>query len=198
MQNRTWMIWSAMVPCVGAMISGCVATTPGGGTGGGSGSVPVAISLNGEVAAFEVTAGEPKEKTILIDLPVLDFTVSGGSFALTPDVISFEPAGPGGKGRVAAQTGPFDFDVTGFAFPRDPLGNCGEGDTYGPYTVGVDADGQATSIDPNELDLLPDTIDLINTGNIAICLRVESPVSGTIRIREMRFNLSAGTTEVGP
>ncbi len=198
MKNRTWVMGSATVALVGGIVGGCVATTRSGGTGSGNGAVPVAISLNGEVAAFNVTAGAPTEKTILIDLPVLDFTVSGGTFALAPDVISFEEAGAGGKGRVAAQAGPFDFDVTGFVFSRDPLGACGDGDTYGPYTLSVDADGQATSVDPSELELLPDTIDLINAGNIAICLRVESPVTGTIRIRDMRFNLTAGTTEVGP
>lgn len=201
MGNKSWAL--AGLACTAVwQIAGCVSAasiSALAGAGGGSGSITVDVALDDPdpaLAAFNVTADEPMEKTILLNLPEVQGTVTGGTLSFVAGAITFEPTGPG-KGRVAAQVGPFAFEVTGFVFPRDPLGGCGDGDEYGPYTVEIDDTGQAVSVDPSELELLPDTVRLINEGNVAICLRIVSPVTGTIRIGGFEFGLTAGTTETG-
>jgi hypothetical protein len=168
---------------------GCV-TVPAGLAGGGSNTFTV--TLDGDLADFDVEAGAPSEK--IISIPSVGAMITGGTFTFDTDSITFTPTGPA-KGVVSAQTGPFDLEVTGFAFPRDPLGACGDGDQYGPYTVGIDANGNAVSIDPAQLTLMPDTVGLINDDNLAICIRVVSPVSGVARVGAMEFKISAGTTD---
>ncbi|MHC4092248.1 MAG: hypothetical protein ACYSVY_18585, partial [Planctomycetota bacterium] len=184
MRTRTWLMTVGLASIAAWSLAGCTTTAGGGGGGGGGGDGPLAVTIDLEdnAAEFAVEADVPTEKTILITLEGLAQQpgqgITGGTFMLEPDTISFEPSGPG-KAATAAQTAPFDFQVTGFAFPKDPIGACGDGDQYGPYTVGVDATGQAVAIDPSQLALQPDTIELIDDNNLAICLRVLSPVSGT-------------------
>jgi len=156
---------------------------------------------NPDPIEFEVAAGEPTERIIGITHLTITGAPAGtqigsGAFILDPaDFEPFEPAGPG-KFQVAAQADGFEFTVTAWAYAQDrPDGACGVGDEYGEYTVGVDATNEIVSVDPAELTLQPDTIDLINAGNLAVCLRVTSPVSGIVRLGAFRFKLSAGTTD---
>jgi len=194
MRIGSWYKLATLIISVALTTPGCVnlgSLIPG--VGGGIG--PFTVPLEGTVADFPVQAGVPFEKTILLNLSV-PAAISGGTFTFPTDAISFSPAGPA-KGLVNAQTGPFSIQITGFAFAQDDeTATCGDGDVYGPYTVGIDAEGQAVSIEPLTFALQPDTIALVNADNLAICVRVESPVSGTVRIGAMEFGVSAGTTDV--
>ena len=123
------------------VVAGACATRPGG-TGGVSGTVPpfpVSVGPLGDLGEFVVEADQPTERTILIDLDGVTIPagteINGGTFLFDPDTIAFTPAGTG-KFQVAAQTTPFDFQVTGWAFGKEPTdGDCGNGDEYGPYTI---------------------------------------------------------------
>lgn len=209
-RTGTWISLAALAVVAVFSLEGCASRSGGGGGGGGAGgtggtvSAPVALGTEpGGVGEFMVTAGQPTEKTVTVDFNLNtspNSTVSGGTFGLDPNAVTFEPASNPGKARAAAQAAPFEFTVTGWAFPRQPLGACGDGDQYGPYTVGVDATGEVISVAGSPQTIQPLTAQLIADNNLAICLHIESPVSGTVRISELDFEITiaAGESDVQP
>jgi len=160
-------------------------------TGCGGARVTVPLALDGTAGTFEVTAGEPVAKALSGDLSNSGITVGSGDLLLNANDISFTPAdNGGGKGTVNYQGGGVFTVSGGIAAGADVATVCDAPvDSYGPFTVTLDADFNVESIDPPSINLEQSTIDLINSGAISICLTVESNVDGTLVIDELTFSL---------
>jgi len=161
-------------------------------SGCGSARVTVPLALDGTAGTFEVTAGEPTAKALTGDMSNSGIAVGSGALLLRAEDISFTPAdNGGGKGTVNYQDGGAVIIVSGgVAAGADVATVCDEPvDTYGTFTITLDADFNVESIEPASISLEQSTIDLINSGPISICLTVESDVDGTLVIDELTFSL---------
>jgi hypothetical protein len=163
-------------------------TRPGGG---GGGQITADFELDENLGEFEVQAGEPSENRGTGTFDLQGATVAAGTVSLTPEVVTVtaEEAGAG-KMNVALQAGE-PLVVTVRIADIDELETvCDDGEQYGPFEVTLDENNVPVSITPSEVDLSENTVDLINSGEISLCLRVVSPVSGTVTITRLTFILN--------
>jgi len=62
---------------------------------------------------------------------------------------------------------------------------CQFGYLYGPFTIKGNESNEPVSINPPTVTAEPATISIINTGTIAICIQIDSPVDATIGVDKL-------------
>lgn len=150
----------------------------------------VPFTLSQGLGDFEVTAGTPTEKSRLVTLESSGITLGRGSLEIDPSVITVTPATDGGGKIQLSQQGTSNLEVTAWVGTVDELTTVFEtGDEYGPYTVTLDANHVPVSVSPGSVNLTDKTIDLLNDGQFSLGLRVVSPVTGSVSIESIIFNL---------
>ena len=173
-------------------VLGCTVSVPAGAAAAGGGGTPqftAEFDLTGGLGTFEVQAGVPAENRGTSNFTIEGGTISSGSVELDPSVITVTPAAGTNKANVAMQANQ-TLIVTVQIAQADQIDTvCDVGEQYGPFTVVLDENYVPVSIDPSTVTLSQNTIDLINLGQFSICLRVESPVDGTVTIQNLVFNL---------
>ena len=153
--------------------------------------IPVPLQLGDALGLFQVEAGVPSELAGTTSFDTGGINIAAVNLEIDPSVVTFTPADAQAKSRLA-QAGGTTIVVTAWLAPAADVNTvCGGGTQFGPFTVTLDANNNVTSISPSNIDLAP-AIDLLNQGEVALCLRVESPISGTVRIETLTLNLSPG------
>lgn len=86
-----------------------------------------------------------------------------------------------------------------------PIGDedtvCETGETYGPYTVTLDADGRPVSVDTEWVELTQQSREWYNAGQFSMCIQIEATRAGTDEHRksshgpDTRKALIAGSLE---
>lgn len=71
----------------------------------------------------------------------------------------------------------------------DTVCTGGTRDTYGPYLVTLDADGGGVSVSPSSVTLQSLTLELLNQGDLSICLEIIAPDDGEVLISELTANV---------
>ncbi len=153
--------------------------------------IPVRFELDDSLGMFEVTAGESVPHNGTLPASSSGLAIGSGTMTFKTDDISFTPADTGsGKGLTTFQGGGSFTIVAGVAALEDLDTVCDTPvDEYGPFTVTLNDDNTVHSIEPSSVTLSQSTIDLINAGEVSICLTIESTVDGTITIDALSFNL---------
>lgn len=153
--------------------------------------IPVRLTLPASMGQFQLTAGETVQNAGTLPGNSLGRTVGSGTFSIKPEDITFTPEDNGtGKGTTTYQAGG-SFTITAGIAAGDEVDTvCDDPvDEYGPFTVTLDEDGNVESISPSSVDIESTTIDLINAGEISVCLTVTSTVDGTVTIEALSLNL---------
>ena len=65
----------------------------------------------------------------------------------------------------------------------------GTRDTYGPYLVTLDESGNGVSVSPSHVTLQPLTLELMNQGELSVCIAVIAPDDGEVFISELTANV---------
>jgi len=60
---------------------------------------------------------------------------------------------------------------------------------YGPFTVSVDAANQLVGVDPPTATATQETVNVINSGSMAICIVVDSHVGGNMNVDSLDFEV---------
>jgi hypothetical protein len=152
--------------------------------------IPVEFGLSGGVGTYDIVAGQTVQKAGAGSLGDAAASVGSGTMRIKPENVSFTPAGPA-KGLVNLQTGSTITVVASVAGAEAVNTVCASPvDTYGPYTITLDADSNVTSISPDSITLESSTIDILNTGSFSFCLTAESgSLSGTLTIDALSFSV---------
>lgn len=153
--------------------------------------IPVEIPLSGGAGSFDVVAGgQPVQKTGGGTLPAAAASVGSGTMKIKKENVSFTPAEPA-KGLVNQQTGS-TITVAASIAGAEAVDTVCESpvDTYGPYTITLDAGFNVTSISPDSITLESSTIDILNSESFSFCLTVDSDTeSGTLTIDALSFSV---------
>lgn len=175
-----------------ALLGAC---TSGGG-GGGSGLIVADFEFNeGNGLVFEITANQDADLQVSGSLSLTGsggspIAISSGSIQLTPGAITVVVNGDTNKALPNLQAGE-PLSIT--AWVDAPGGAaedfCASGDQYGPYTVALDENLVPTSVDPDEVTLTDNTINLINGGAFDLCVRVNWSMDARVTIDSLRFEL---------
>ncbi len=170
-----------LVVCFLSVVVGCDQSfPPGGGNGngngngngsGGSGNIP----LPQIVGRFVVVAGEEKQSKAI--LPAAQVSDDGAlTLTLDPGDITFtSESGAAGTMLVSAAFGA----VAGFDTAcAEPI------DSYGPFTVSVDANSQITGVN-GAFEVAQSTFGLVTGGQFTICVTFSSTIEGTVLIEAL-------------
>lgn len=172
---------------MGALIGGCTNLIP---------PLTVDVDLNsGAGVQFPVAPGQTVQRVVTLTFDTGGLNVTGGTFELKPDAITVvSDAGGPGKEAVVAQTGGGTIDVRArVALPGMAETVCTSSDAYGidgPYTVTFNENFQVTDIDPSTVTLSENTVAALNSGTVTVCLEITAPISGTVTITTLTFNVS--------
>lgn len=189
MQPRSHLLLTGLAITSLVALGGCAAGVPAAGGGGVTPSFTAEFDLTGGLGTFEVQVGVPAENRGTGNFTIQGGTITSGWVELDPSVIVVTPAVGPNKADVAMQAAETLIVTVGIAPPDQIDTVCDTGEQYGPFTVVLDQNYVPVSISPSSVTLSQNTIDLINAGQFAICLRVESPVDGTVTIQNLTFNL---------
>ena len=185
MRKVSWMAVLALVAVAGCQVGGC-----------GVIQIPIPVDLNtadGGSGSFDVVAGEPSTNAFTTGVSSSQYTAGSGSIVLSADDITVTPEGDAGGKIAVLQQGMTTLEITASVGASDLLGTIcdeGVGDEYGPYVVTLDANYVPVSISPTTISLTQNTINLINSGQVSVCLDVLSPVSGKVTIASFTLLLS--------
>lgn len=150
---------------------------------------PITFELGAGLAEFEVQAGQAVRNSGSGAFDLSGFSIGSGSIELDPSVITVTPSGsPVGKGTANLQSGGI-LEITVWIAPADDVDTvCDTGEQYGPFSVTLDENNVPVSVDPSEVTLTQNTLDLLNSGSFSLCIEVISPVDGTVTINSLTFN----------
>jgi hypothetical protein len=146
----------------------------GNGNGNGNGGA-ANIGLPLSVGRFVVTAGEEKQSKAI--LPATQVADDGSvTLILDPGNITFtSESGTAGSMLVSAAFGAVPGFDTACANPID---------SYGPFTVSVDANSQITGVN-GAFEVAQSTVDLVSGGSYTICVTFSSTIAGTVIIESL-------------
>ena len=161
-------------------------------TTGGSGQVTADFELGEGLRSFVVVAGEPTENFGTGTFTIAGGEVTAGVLVLDPASVIVTPtAGGPEKLQTTLQDGEELVITVWIDAPENLNTVCDDGgEQYGPFNVVLDEDYVPVSIEPAEVTLSDATVDLINAGEFAICIRVLSTITGTVEITALTFELS--------
>ena len=185
MRKRVWLVTTVLASIAAWSLAGCM-TSPGGG-GKKSARVVVPFTLSEGLGEFEAQAGVPVENRGTGSFEVGGGTISRGTLAIDPSVITVTPAP---EKAIASPAETSTLIITAWIASIEESDTvCGGGEEYGPFNVTLDADNVPIAVDPASIDLTDNTIELISGGEFSLCIRVESPIDATIRIVSLDFDL---------
>ncbi len=150
---------------------------------------PVTFELGAGLAEFEVQAGQAVRNSGSGAFDLSGLSIGSGSIELDPSVITVTPSGSvTGKGSVNLQESS-TLEITVWIASGDEVDTvCDAGEKYGPFSVTLDENNVPVSVDPSEVTLTQNTLDLLNSGSFSLCIEVISPVDGTVTIGSLTFN----------
>jgi hypothetical protein len=151
--------------------------------------VPVPVEFDGGAGLqFDVIAGQSKSEARTANLTVAR-EFGSGAIQLNVDEIIVSPTDEGNKVSATLQATQVP-EVTVHLGGFDDLATvCDTGESYGPFEVTLDENFQPVSISPASVTLSQISIELLNTGKFSFCLDVLSPVSGSVVIEGMTFQV---------
>ncbi len=171
--------------CVGAlglvMVVGCPAPIQ---------LPPVDVPLPGSVSGgLALEANVAKTASGTVNVPSLGVTVANATLRLDPNAVTISPA-DSAKAR-QAQTGELNTaEVTVWvASPDQSETVCTEGEEYGPFTIEFDDEFVIQSIAPSQVTLSQNTVDLLNSGQISLCIEAVMSIDGTISIASLEIQV---------
>jgi hypothetical protein len=172
---RSGRILAAM--CVGAlgmvMVVGCPAPIQ---------LPPIEVPLGSSLGEFELQADVPKQLSGTTAINTGGTTVANGTLQLDPSAITITPA-ESAKVRQAQTAGTNTAVVTVRVASADAVSTvCDEGEQYGPFTIEFDDDYVVQSVTPSQVTLSQNTVDLLNAGQISLCIEAVMSIDGTISI----------------
>ena len=209
MQARKRSIGYVTLTLLPVVVGGCALTSvlP---------TIAVPLILTGALARIIVQAGTPalQQGSLVFETPDA-INIGRGSLEIQASAISLSSQAVGGKINTLAQqtqeacqaacadagrdTTTCDsvciegkVQVTVWvAGPDDADTVCigGTRDTYGPYLVTLDENGNGVSVSPPDVTLRPLTLELMNQGELAVCLEVSAPEAGEFLISELTANV---------
>jgi len=145
--------------------------------------------LDSNLGTFQVQTGQPTQTkgTIGIQSNGNVPSIKNGKLLIDPSKISFTPSGTP-KGNVNAQDATNTITVTAKIDVVTAVDTvCDSGESYGPFDVTLDSNNAVTAVDPSEVTLSSNAVDLLNGGTFSICLIVSSTVNGTVQIDALTF-----------
>ncbi len=178
MRTRTWVLMGILtIPFL--QFGGCLQQL----------RVPVEFALGGGLGIFAVEAGVPTQNRGTGSIGDAPVDPGSGSINIKPENVSVTPANNGsGKGTVNYQGG--TLTITAWIAALDELETvCETGEEYGPFSVELNEANQPVSVEPSDITLSQNTIDLINGGQFSLCIEVISPIDGTVTIDALSFDL---------
>jgi len=190
MRKRTWMTLIGLTLVAAWQLGGCASVIP---------PIQLTFGLGGTLGTLEIEDGVGETQGTATFNPS-EYNIASGSIQLDPTVISIQDPTLGGeeKGYVAAAVP----EEVAAACTGDPLivnvwvGPAeqvetifDDGEEYGPFEVTLNEECVPTSVSPTSVTLSATTVELLESGNIAIGLRVESPVDGTVVIDSLSFTV---------
>ena len=190
MRTKLTPLLIALAIVVVGTIAGCPGVVTS--TGGGSGQVTADFELGEGLRSFQVQAGQPAENFGRGTFDITGGAITSGTVALDPASVVVTPANAGpDKAQLTMQAGEELVITVWIDAPENVDTVCdGGGEQYGPFNVVLDEDYVPVSIDPDEVTLSEATVELINAGEFAICIRVVSPIDGTVEITALTFTIS--------
>lgn len=178
MRAKLWTL-VALVAVVGWQSGGC---------GPSLITIPVDVGL-GSASTFSVQANTPEQKSFQTTFDTGGLQIGGGSIALDPDVITVNPTQSAKTASVLQDQ--LALEITVRVDDFDSVATvCDTGEQYGPFTVALDSNYVPVSVDPPTVTLSQATIDLLNSGQLSLCVDIVSPVDGTVIIGSLTFNVS--------
>lgn len=175
-------------------VSGC-STTPPDSTGMGdqTPTAEVAVNFGAGAEDIQIEAGTSKRLRGTAEIPTASLAATAGTLRLDTSSITFTPADQsdqtGGKITPQQQTANTIEITISLAGSNQQDTVCEEGQMFGPFLITLDEDLQPVSVTPSSVVLTDDTIALLNTGSVTLCVDILSTISGTIRINNFIFNL---------
>lgn len=174
--------------------SGCSTTTPGSTDTGAQGlSGEIKLNLGESTGDFEIEAGTSRRLRGSGQIDAQGQTITSATIRIDTSSITFAPAADSDQtDQKAASQQLVDntIEITiSLAAPDEQDTVCDEGQMYGPFVFTLGEDLQPLSVTPSSVDLTDETIDLLSTGSISLCVDILSTVSGTITINNFIFNL---------
>jgi len=178
-------------------------------------SIPVSLGAT-SLASFAVQAGLPAVQSTKLSIQQSDATslIGRGTLELDPSAIKLNAGASNGKLNTTSQQGISCSDaclaagvsndqctavcseqrleiMIWIADPANEGSVCtgGERDEYGPYLVKLDENGVGTSVSPSSVDLGALTIQLIQSGQLAVCAQVIAPDDGEVLIDNLTLNV---------
>ncbi|MBI1827837.1 MAG: hypothetical protein HY287_02085 [Planctomycetes bacterium] len=148
------------------------------------------FQLQNGLESFDVQAGQPVQKhgSIGIQSTGTVPSIKSGKLLISPSKITFTPTSGTPKGNVNAQAAENTITVTVKLDTAEADATvCDSGEEYGPFVVTLDSNNQPTSVDPSEVTLSQNVIDLLNGGRFSVCIDVTSTVNGTVGIQALTF-----------
>jgi hypothetical protein len=190
------------------VLGGCAAVLP---------LIPVVVSLGGAgLATFAVVAGVPSLQSGVLNTDDSGLTdlVGRGTLELDASAVSLDSSSTSSKRGTTTQQAPTcaeacalagvdsttcanvcdenQIEITVWIAAPENVGTVctgGDRDTYGPYLVSLDENGNGTAVSPSEVDLTARTVALINAGELAACLQVIAPDDGEVLIDSLTINV---------
>lgn len=155
--------------------------------------VPVDLNLNGAVGAeFAVQADLSLQRTFGLTFDNQSgITIGQGTFEIEAKNIAviINPEGPG-KGTVGFQASDNSITVTArVAAAGQESSVCTSDDEYGPFTVELSAENVPVSVSPSSITLSENTVTVLNSGVLTLCLEVLAPFNGMVTIHTLTLNV---------
>lgn len=170
-----------------------------GGGGGGGGRLldgDITINIGNSGKGHELVAGETWSRAFSVNYNVsglggpftslsLNLQDSLAGIDFTPQALS---AGFSEQAvALATTTGQMWFYVG----RQEDYGTvCDSGEAYGPFNVTVNASSQLSTVSPPTTTATETTMDLINIGAYSFCVKVVSPISATVDLNSVEFNVA--------
>ncbi len=209
MQKRMWMVM-AMIGLAGVaawQVGGCANLIP---------EKVVPFNLDSDLGEFQVGPGMPVQKTGTLTFDPGEFSIGRGSIEIDPSVISVALSDNGGNKSLAAAQDVNDIqtcldacDAAGVEAARcanvcenneleitvwlgstdEPDAVCEAEDRFGPFRVTLGENSVPVSVTPASVTLPEHVVDLLNSGELRVCIQVIAPVDGTVLIDRLIFNV---------
>lgn len=158
------------------MITGCPVPLP---------SPPIEVPLGSSLGEFELEADVPKQLAGTTTVDTLGTTVVNGTLQIDPSAITISPT-QSAKARQAQVGGTNTAEVTvRIASAAEVSTVCSDGELYGPFTIEFNDDYVIQSITPSQVTLSQNTVDLLNSGQISLCIEAVMTIDGTISIASL-------------
>ena len=185
MSTRTCMGWVTVASLMLMVGFGCTTSS----VGGEAGPLEAVLTLTNP-DTITVEAGEAAAQRWLINMDLEDGEIAGGTVELDLNAITVTAQADGNGNKSIAAQAMDPLEITFWVGPSADVNTvCEDGEQYGPFEIQLDENYQPVSVTPSTVTLTEGTLALLGEQQIALCMRVVSPVSGTVRIEQLILTL---------